>query len=143
MSIQKNFSSSRDPSSNQQEFSSSSDVLKRIEMRHTHAISNLKLRKSLFDHYNQQRKAWSNVRASYIQKNINLFHHNPSELSHPDINIKAQTLRLGTIKTKKLPAIIPRDSKESTNEDLKEIQQENPVDNNNKASVSPRQSETS
>jgi len=52
---------------------STRDIVKRIEMRQSHAISNLKLQKTLFNNYKQQRKAWSNMRAASIKQTQTLF----------------------------------------------------------------------
>jgi hypothetical protein len=37
-------------------------TVKRLGMRQSHAISNIKMRKSLFDTFNSNRKQWSNMR---------------------------------------------------------------------------------
>jgi len=42
------------------------DAFRRIEMRQSHAITNLKMRKALYESYN--RKAQSNFRASLAKK---------------------------------------------------------------------------
>lgn len=51
------------PTGNDEE-SKTRDIIKRIGMRQSHAISNIKMRKSIFDNYNNKRKAWSNIRPS-------------------------------------------------------------------------------